>query len=371
MADDKKNDTPKDQPTFDFTKLNFNFGTEGFKFEDQGNMLNAIQSRLGELVGKPSGYIESLPKSVQTRIKALQKLETQYGEIEKQFEEEVRLLELKYHDLYRPLLEKRTAFVSGKSEPTAEDLPKEEEETKEATATEGASEAATKEADKEVDTTRGIPDFWLTALKNHDLFEDAFVEEDEEALKYLEDVVYEPLTSEPGSFVLKFHFRENPFFTNELLEKTYHIENKSDSEEVVCESVDSTEIHWKEGRNLIQKAAGEQPSFFAFFTPPEVKEGQEPSRDTVAQMELDFEMAVALKEEVIPHAVNWFTGEAVSQRGDLDLFGDEDEGDEDDQGEDDDEDDEDGGEGEYDSDADGDWTPEKGKQEGNPECKQQ
>jgi len=332
-------------------------------------MLNAIQSRLGELVGKSSGYLESLPKSVQKRVKALQKLETQYGDIEKQFDEEVRLLELKYHDLYRPLLEKRAAFVSGKSEPTQDDLPK-EEESKETTATEGATETTSKEEDK-ADTTRGVPEFWLTALKNHDLFEDAFLEEDEEALKYLENIVYEPLTSEPGSFILKFHFRENPFFSNELLEKTYHIENKPDSEEVVCESVDSTEIHWKEGRNLIKKASGDQPSFFSFFTPPEVKEGQEPSHETIAQMELDFEMAVALKEEVIPHAVNWFTGEAVSQRGDLDLFGGDDEGDDDEDGEEDDDEEGDGGEGEYDSDADADWTPENGKQEGNPECKQQ
>jgi nucleosome assembly protein 1-like 1 len=358
MAD--KPEGSKDQPVFDFSKLNFNFGTdEGFKFEAQAEMLSAISSRLGTLVGKPSGYLETLPQSVQKRIKALKKLQTEHEEIDRKFEEEVRLLELKYHELHKPLLQKRTAFLTGKIEPTPADLP---EETESSTDT-----SSTAEAKEQTETSEvvGIPEFWLTALRNHDMFSEAISEDDEEALKYLEDIVYEPLADEAGSFVLKFHFKENPYFTNEVLEKTYHISG-DDEDEVVCESVDSSEIHWKEGKNLIEKAEAkdaENPSFFTFFTPPEVKEGERPTDSTVSRMETDFEMAVALKEEVIKNAVNWFTGEAISEREKALFGGDEDEDEEDDEANDDEE---------YNSDEDPDYTPTKQpKEEGNPECKQQ
>jgi nucleosome assembly protein 1-like 1 len=61
----------------------------------------------------------------------------------------------------------------------------------------------------------GIPDFWLTAITNHDLLGEYVTERDAEVLSYLADVRVSSLTGEEaGSFKLSFKFRENPFFTN-------------------------------------------------------------------------------------------------------------------------------------------------------------
>lgn len=38
-------------------------------------LLNALQSRLGALVGRPSGYLDSLPADVKRRLNALKNLQ--------------------------------------------------------------------------------------------------------------------------------------------------------------------------------------------------------------------------------------------------------------------------------------------------------
>jgi len=81
-------------------------------------------------------------------------------------------------------------------------------------------------------------------------------------------------------------------------------------------------------------------------------------------MNVDFAMAVELKDRIIPSAIRWWTGEALMDEDD--GFG----GDDDELGEDDDED----GEEEYNSEEDEEWTPatgEGGQDAPAPECKQQ
>jgi len=51
--------------------------------------------------------LESLPKSVQIRIKALQKLQHTHAEHEKDFLKELKQLESKYERIYAPLYEKK------------------------------------------------------------------------------------------------------------------------------------------------------------------------------------------------------------------------------------------------------------------------
>ncbi len=58
------------QPVFDFSKLNFDFGGATFQPSDP-----SAAAALGKLIGKSSGYLETLPKAVQQRIKALQHLD--------------------------------------------------------------------------------------------------------------------------------------------------------------------------------------------------------------------------------------------------------------------------------------------------------
>jgi len=108
------------------------------------------------------------------------------------------------------------------------------------------------------------------------------------------------------------------------------------------------------------------PSFFSFFSPPEIPqtadEVRELDEDAVEglreEVEADFEVGMVLRDELIPDALRWYTGEAA-QSDDEDDEEDEDDEDEDD-GDEDDEDDEDDDDDE-DEDSDGDGGGGKGK----------
>ena len=67
----------KQQPTFDFSKLNFDLsggGAGGFNLQ---GALQGLQSQLGALgmIGADSGYFQTLPKAVQRRVRALRNLD--------------------------------------------------------------------------------------------------------------------------------------------------------------------------------------------------------------------------------------------------------------------------------------------------------
>ncbi len=55
---------------------------------------------------------------------------------------------------------------------------------------------------------------------------------------------------ETTGFKLTFTFKENPYFTNTVLTKTYHL---LDDGEPVLERSEGTEIDWKAGKNITVK----------------------------------------------------------------------------------------------------------------------
>lgn len=91
-----------------------------------------------------------------------------------------------------------------------------------------------------------IPDFWRTVLNQHPLISTLVAEpEDQDALSYLEDI--DCIEDDEGYRVV-FSFRENPFFSDAALTKTFRI--TADGEEETA-----SEIHWKEGKNILQTIA--------------------------------------------------------------------------------------------------------------------
>ncbi|GJT03026.1 nucleosome assembly protein 1;2 [Tanacetum coccineum] len=86
-------------------------------------------------------------------------------------------------------------------------------------------------------------------------------------------------------------------------------------------------------------------SFFNFFNPPQVPEAEEAideeeAKELQNQMEQDYDIGSTIRDKIIPHAVSWFTGEAVEE-DEFDGLEEEDDDDEDDDEEMDDEDEED------------------------------
>ncbi|MBA0789761.1 hypothetical protein Gohar_014452, partial [Gossypium harknessii] len=318
----------------------------------------------------------------------------QHDELEAKFFEERAALEAKYQKLYQPFYAKRYDIVNGVAE------------------AEGTTnDAAMDQKEDNAAEEKGVPDFWLTAMKNNDVLSDEvgylITERDEGALKYLKDIKWHRI-EEPKGFKLEFYFDPNPYFKNTLLAKTYHM---IDEDEPILEKAIGTEIEWYPGKCLTQKILKKKPkkgsknakpitktedceSFFNFFNPPEVPDDDEDMDEDTAeelqnQMEQDYDIGCILfsaflslkstiRDKIIPHAVSWFTGEAI-QGDELEIV-DEDEDDDVDEDEDDEDEDEDEDDDDDDDEDDEESKTKKksGRAQGDgqqgerpPDCKQQ
>ncbi|KAJ2890571.1 histone chaperone, partial [Coemansia aciculifera] len=219
-------------------------------------LLNMLQGRLGSLIGASSGYVESLPKAVRERVDVLKYLQQQHTDIDQQLHLEIYELEKKYNRLYAPLYERRTAIVQGAEEPTdvekaegAKIAAAEAEDEEHKPKPSGIKEEQDEEEDESAEPAVGIPEFWLTALRNHPQLSELITERDEKAIKHLRDLRLTYLEDKPG-FKLEFMFEENEFFTNSVLTKTYFYEQSEVTGELEFGSAQGTEIVWKSENDL-------------------------------------------------------------------------------------------------------------------------
>uniref|UniRef100_A0A2N9HJT3 Nucleosome assembly protein n=1 Tax=Fagus sylvatica TaxID=28930 RepID=A0A2N9HJT3_FAGSY len=309
-----------------------------------------IRRNLPVIVAAPGAFKLDLIVSVAQMQPACNfLLSSQHDELEAKFFEERAALEAKYQKLYEPLYTKRYDIVNGVVE------------------VEGVTTEA--DVDQEEDKAtgeKGVPDFWLTAMKTNEVLAEEITERDEEALKHLKDIKWCRI-DDPKGFKLEFFFDTNSYFKNSVLTKTYHM---IDDDEPILEKAIGTEIEWYPGKSLTQKILKKKPrkgtknakpitktedcpSFFNFFNPPQVPEEDDDLDEDTAeelqnQMEQDYDIGSTIRDKIIPHAVSWFTGDAVQGDEFEDMGDDED----DEDGEDEDEDDEDEEEEEDDEDED-------------------
>ncbi|KAJ8480313.1 hypothetical protein OPV22_024040 [Ensete ventricosum] len=307
--------------------------------EDRAGLVDALKNKLHSLAGKHTDVLETLSPAVRKRVEVLREIQSQHDELEAKFFEERAALEAKYQKLYEPLYAKRHEIVNGvvEVEGIKDESP---EET-------GSEDKASEE--------KGVPGFWLTAMKANEVLTEEIQERDEEALKYLKDIKWCRI-EDPKGFKLEFFFNPNPFFKNDVLTKTYHVIGE---DEPILEKAIGTEIEWFPGKCLTQKILKKKPkkgskntkpitktedcdSFFNFFNPPQVPDDvsdidEDTAEELQGQMEIDYDIGSTIKDKIIPHAVSWFTGEAI-EGDELEIEGDEDE--DEDEDEDDDEDEE-------------------------------
>ncbi|URE43890.1 Ribonuclease III domain [Musa troglodytarum] len=207
---------------------------------------------------------------------------------------------------------------------------------------------------------KGVPGFWLTAMKANEVLTEEIQECDEEALKYLKDIKWCRI-EDPKGFKLEFFFNPNLFFKNAfVLTKTCRM---IDEDEPILEKAIGTEIEWFPGKCLTQKILKKKPKkgsknakpitktedceiFFNFFNPLQVPDDdadidEETAEELQGQMEVDYDIGSTIKDKIIPHAVSWFTGEAIEEGDELEIEDDEDEDDEEDEDEEEEDDDED------------------------------
>lgn len=346
-------------------------------------MLGLVQGRLADLVGKSSGYIESLPVEVKKSIEALKGVQVKQSELQNQFRRECLELEKKvrfsfhsscpflprvyyqYLELQTPLYERRTAIISGAAQATPEEIE----------AGKGVSlkedESYTPIPDDAPGDPAPIPEFWLTALRNHVGLSELITERDAGALKHLSDIrlAYLPSDEPKPGFKIAFLFGSNEYFENEALEKTYlYQEEVGYSGDFVYDRAIGTEIKWKEDKDLTKefeikkqrnksrsmffplfclsdaydqtdtnrtrlvRKARPTDSFFNFFSPPVPPANEDELDDDELEeleekLEMDYQIGEDLKEKVlfgilsyllfadvsqiIPRAIDYFTGKAL------------------------------------------------------------
>lgn len=205
-----------------------------------------MQNKLGSLVGRSSGYIESLPASVRRRVAGLKGVQKDHSKLEAEFQEEVLQLEKKYFAKFTPLYETRAKIVNGASEPSEEQV-KIGEQVDEDEDDEDTPEAElNKDEGKDV---KGIPEFWLSAMKNQISLAEMITDRDEAALKHLTDIRMEYL-DRPG-FRLIFEFEENDFFTNKSITKTYFYQEENGyGGDFIYDHAEGDKVDWKAGKDL-------------------------------------------------------------------------------------------------------------------------
>ncbi|KAM0017511.1 putative nucleosome assembly protein (NAP) [Helianthus debilis subsp. tardiflorus] len=300
--------------------------------EDRAGLVNALKDKLQNLAGQHSDVLENLSPAVRKRVDVLRDIQSEHDELEAKFFEERAALERKYQKLYAPLYAKRFDIVNGVVE--VDGLK---------------DEAATDNAED-----KGVPDFWLTAMKTNEILAEEISERDEDALKYLKDIKWCRI-DDPKGFKLEFFFDTNPYFKNSVLTKTYHM---IDEDDPILEKALGTDIEWLPGKCLTQKILKKKPkkgsknakpitktekceSFFNFFSPPQVPDDEddideEEAEELQNQMEQDYDIGSTIRDKIIPHAVSWFTGEAA-QEDEFDGIEEDDDEDDDDEDDDDDE----------------------------------
>ncbi|KAI9797531.1 MAG: hypothetical protein M1833_005442 [Piccolia ochrophora] len=328
-------------------------------FAQNPKLVSMMQGKLSSLIGRSSGYIESLPAPVRRRVAGLKGVQKQYAKLEAEYQEEVLQLEKKYFAKYTPLYEQRAKIVNGLAEPTEADVEageagEEDDPDKDETE---KTEAATEEKPEETSNVSGIPEFWLSAMKNQVSLAEMITDRDEAALKHIVDIRMEYLSC-PG-FRLIFEFAENEYFTNKTISKTYFYQEESSyGGDLIYDHAEGDKVDWKPGKDLTVKVESKKQrnkntkqtrvvkktvpteSFFNFFSPPKAPgEDEDAEIDIEERLELDYQLGEDIKEKLIPRAIDWFTGEALQfEELDEDLeegdFEDEDDDEDDDISED-------------------------------------
>lgn len=149
------------------------------------------------------------------------------------------------------MYERRKEIVTGTSKPTPEEIKAGEE-----LSLKDDDEFAAPSKEGKEPSPEGVPEFWLTALRNHPILNEIITDRDASALKHLVDVRIEYLpTSDPTpGFKLIFQFTPNEFFDNEILEKTYlYQEEVGYAGDFVYDRAIGTEIKWKEDKDLTKE----------------------------------------------------------------------------------------------------------------------
>jgi nucleosome assembly protein 1-like 1 len=262
-----------------------------------------------------------LPAYVLDRVEKLKELDESREKLMESYQTERAALEKKFEQLLQPLYKDRKAVILGERDAEI--------------AAAASSKGDPHEDENGGERIQGVPQFWCAVMMQMEVVGELITEDDVDCLDHLVDIACEQLDDGKG-FTLSFFFRENDYFTNPVLTKSYVIPNLLLSEhDPSIVKIEGSAIDWKEGKSLTHrtvqkkqrgkgKLAGqvrtvskteEKKSFFQWFTGPEQPNIETMDEEKVEQLEewveADFDVAQAFRSSIVPEAVRWFTGEVI------------------------------------------------------------
>ncbi|CAF0815249.1 unnamed protein product [Rotaria sp. Silwood1] len=232
-------------------------------------------------------------------INALKNLQISYNQLESRYLKSVNELEYKFHEQCSYLFQKRSNIINGIYEPN-------DDECRLKTDSIELLERSSLSNDR-----LGIPSFWLQTLKQVPMIADMIEEWDEPLLKCLSDIKLQLHNQPIIGFTLEFHFNEESkkFFNNIILTKFYELQIEPDDELLFYEGTAiirsiGCEIDWINLKTNVTRNidTGElQSSFFNFFT----------SSTNIDDWKLatDFQIGHYIRENIIPKAILYYTGD--------------------------------------------------------------
>jgi len=325
-------------------------------FLNDPSALASMQDLMDDARSRAIAQYRKLPQPIKQRIHALKRLQLDSLKVEQTFHKDVLALEAKMAADQKTINDRRKKIVDGDYEPTGEetewasDFYSDNDDEDVEKVTKDMNKAAISQQNNgdtkevvvnEYEDCKGIPRFWLTVFENVTMLNSAVQERDRPILEFLTDITCDMNIGNEPNFILSFHFLPNDHFTNAVLTKTYYLQIEIDKEEPF--SFDGPEItrtvgcaiNWKANKNVTtkiikkvqKKKTGEKKttmksvkvdSFFNFFDPPteSLQASEELDNDTLSLLEADFEIGQFIKENIVPRAVLYFTGEAIEETDD-------------------------------------------------------
>eukprot|EP00388_Colpodella_angusta_P014005 GDKJ01035062.1.p1 GENE.GDKJ01035062.1~~GDKJ01035062.1.p1 ORF type:complete len:576 (-),score=151.99 GDKJ01035062.1:38-1765(-) len=275
-------------------------------------------------------FMATLPAKIRDRTKLLITFDDEFLKQQGSHDAKMREIKMKYEKLYQPLFARRKDIVVGDAEPTEEEITKGfPEEHK------GEVEIIPTAEDGQKDTVKGIPQFWLDALRHHVIIDQMISDRDAEVLEHLIDISGATLDN---GFTIVFTFAPNEYFKESQVTKT--VFTKKEFGQMAIDHTEETSISWNDGKDVtvetvtqkqrskkggaVRYVSKTEPcdSFFNMFKSHEESE----------EAEQWCSLAITICDKVAPFAVEYVTGEAPDGSSDMDdgedYYGEEDEEDE-------------------------------------------
>lgn len=250
----------------------------------------------------------ALFNELQNRLLSLKRLQSEYARVENEFHRQFYKLDMEYQNKRQAVYNRRKQIINGAGDtcinqvPTAIDI-----EIVNVMQKIYSNNKSMFNAD--ANDIKGIPGFWLRALKNcvPNLIRDC----DEAPLNHLIDIKLNLMNVPELSFKLEFEFAANAFFKNATLTKQYFL-NFDSNDGFNGFSIHKTigcNVEWNDDMDVTEK---DTKSFFLFFNPPDATDANEIQQQSniLVQLQHDFETGLVIKEKLIPNAVAYYLTEA-------------------------------------------------------------